>query len=68
LGTCEVYWREVFGRLRCYPNNETAHLLIALIGRPVFAEAHLTTIRALGFSIVEVPNPNMPTSASKEAA
>ena len=47
------------GRNMYYPHNDKAILLCSIMGKKVRDSKHIDSIKQLGFSVIQVPNPHL---------
>ncbi len=53
--TLKLQVKQVYGRDRVYPMNETAAAVARLMGRKTFTPAEVDTLREIGFTLEWIP-------------
>ena len=55
----QVFTRTTYGQMRIYPANATAERFLELTGNRTFSPGELAVIKQLGFTVEQVPDPDM---------
>jgi len=57
----QVFYRNVYGRVLCYPANDNAAILAKIAGKGTFTNEEVKLVEMLGFKVETVLDPRLPS-------